>query len=438
MKYGILVLLAGFVLDTWGAQGVPGQSWEDPPSQQAEGVFWRYHWYERGLAAGNPAFAGRFRVNAPDSSLDPEFGNRVEARENGMMLIRAEEDLFRIRAAEFYCEAWGGHPGTANKRMTVNGRNTYPLPRVGTEEEHCTYFYPSVRLLITDLVNGFEAIQFAIDRGTASWGHMLVDNAAIRFALSGRHPDLLGMGLASFRAAVNVEALSDSEGFRLTLVSPPDALEKIARVDFEGWYYGYDENGNLKRQDWHGFTRNRLPAAVLGTTDHPPFTMQWDTSMIPAQEGVAIRAEIRFKTDPDLVYLTAAAGGVEIERRGRSRVVLFSPHDLPRPFWSRANQLKSCHLDLNVDPARIENAELHTVAWTGGAGGVTEYFRLNTRHYPVAEGNRHELVYTRLKVDPAILRRGLNRIELLSDTEHHGVEVSYPGPALMVRYREAP
>ena len=65
---------------------------------------------------------------------------------------------------------------------------------------------------------------------------------------------------------------------------------------------------------------------------------------------------------------------------------------------------------------------------------MKEYFKLNGVHYPVAEGARHELVYSRLPVEPRNLRRGLNRIELLSDTEHHGIEVIYPGPALAVRY----
>jgi hypothetical protein len=127
-----------------GAPTTP--AWEAPPAQQKQGRFWRWHWYERGLTNGNPGYEGRFRVNAPEVSLDPTFGRRVETRENGMMLIRAEENLFLLTAAEFYCEAWGGHPGTANKRITVNGRSTYPLPRVGTEDGHCTYFYPAIPL----------------------------------------------------------------------------------------------------------------------------------------------------------------------------------------------------------------------------------------------------------------------------------------------------
>gem|GEM_PF-3578016 len=121
------------------------------------GRFWRLHWYERGLTNCNPGYDRRFRINAPEAVLHPQFGHRVEARENGLMLIRAEEDLFQLVGAELYCEFWGGHPGTANPRVTVNGRSTYRLPPVGTEQHHCTYSYPSIPLKLTDLVNGWNA-----------------------------------------------------------------------------------------------------------------------------------------------------------------------------------------------------------------------------------------------------------------------------------------
>jgi hypothetical protein len=420
----------------WAGLGcaLAAPAWDAAPGQHTRGQFWRYHWYERGLEHANPAYEGRFRVNAPEISLHPMFGRRVEPRENGLMLIKAEEDLFLLTGAEFYCEAWGGHPGTANKRITVNGRSTYCLPRVGTEEGHCTYSYPSLPLKITDLVNGYEAVQFAVDQGTTFWGHMLVDNAAIRVALTNGHPDLVELGLADLEARVRVEPARNGEGFDLKLECSPESVSEIENVDFQGWYYGYDENGNLKRRDWHGFTKNRCPVATLGVAPSPSFRVNWDTAMAPAQEGIGVRAAVTFKANTNLVYLTAATRGLEIEERRASRVVLFAPHDLPDHFWSRANQLKSCHLDLDLDPARIERAELHTVTWTGGAGAVKEYFTLNGMHYPVAEGSRHELIYSRLPVNPKNLKRGLNRIELLSDTEHHGIEMIYPGPALMVRY----
>ena len=409
-------------------------AWDAPPQQQKTGQFWRYHWYQRGLTNGNPAYESRFRVNAPEISLHPEYGHRVEPRENGMMLIKAEEDLFLLTAAEFYCEAWGGHPGTANKRITVNGRSSYYLPRVGTEDGHCTYFYPAVTLKISDLVNGYDAVQFALDQGTTFWGHMLVDNAAIRVALTNGHPDVARLGLADFAAKVKVEPVSSKEGFLLRLECPSNLKEKVTRIDYQAWYYGYDENGNLQRTDWHGFTKGKQPVAWIGATSEEIRDVIWDTSMLIAQKNIAIRAAVHFKTDTNLIYLTAATTGLEIPEHASSKVVIFAPHDLPDHFWSRANQLKTCHLDIDVDPIHIEKAELHIVTWTGGPGNVKEYFKLNGIHYPVAEGSRHELIYSRMPVVPKNLKRGLNRIELLSDTEHHGIEVIYPGPVLVVRH----
>ncbi len=109
---------------------------------------------------------------------------------------------------------------------------------------------------------------------------------------------------------------------------------------------------------------------------------------------------------------------------------------IPAPFWSRAGQPRSRQLELGIDPVRIEAAELHVVAWTGGAGTVKDYFTLNGERYSIAEGDGHELVYSRIRVEPRVLRRGSNRIELLSDTEHHGIEIMAPGPGLAVLFRK--
>jgi hypothetical protein len=56
----------------------------------------------------------------------------------------------------------------------------------------------------------------------------------------------------------------------------------------------------------------------------------------------------------------------------------------------------------------------------------------------VAEGDRHEVMYSRLPINPQTLRRGPNRLELRSDTDHHGIEIFLPGPALILRYRTPP
>jgi len=42
-------------------------------------------------------------------------------------------------------------------------------------------------------------------------------------------------------------------------------------------------------------------------------------------------------------------------------------------------------------------------------------------------------LYRILDIDPKLLRRGDNEIRVVSSTEHHGIEVLLPGPALIVR-----
>jgi hypothetical protein len=67
---------------------------------------------------------------------------------------------------------------------------------------------------------------------------------------------------------------------------------------------------------------------------------------------------------------------LEIPERPNRRVTLYSSHDLPRPFWSRANQKRECTIYLDIAPDAIERAELHVNAWTGGAGFGSIYYRI--------------------------------------------------------------
>jgi hypothetical protein len=98
------VMLAGTISILFGSEHAAEPARE---SGGAVGKFWRLHWYERGIEHGNPTYDARFRVNSPEVVLHPEFGKRVEARENGMMLLQAEEDLSRLTKAELYLETWG-------------------------------------------------------------------------------------------------------------------------------------------------------------------------------------------------------------------------------------------------------------------------------------------------------------------------------------------
>jgi hypothetical protein len=223
------------------------------------------------------------------------------------------------------------------------------------------------------------------------------------------------------------------EQYELSLRVKPAVVERISSVHFQGHYDGYDENGDGRTNDWHGFTKRRRPTAMIATVEKPPYTARWDVSMIPVQTNLKVRALVEFKDLPGLLYETGAAEAPDLLVNDRERISIHHAADLPHPFWSRANKKQSCTIDLPFDQGQIERAELHVVVWDGGAGTVRDNFMLNGEAFPVADVGRHDVLYRRLAVAPSLLRRGKNTIELLSNTDHHGIEVLLPGPAIVVR-----
>ncbi|MEZ6121212.1 MAG: serine hydrolase [Pirellulaceae bacterium] len=389
-------------------------------------------WYEKGSDTANPFFNGRqLRVNSAEASLIPEFADRSEVRSSGMARIANDVDLHSIRKASIYAEIWGGHPGTTAKRLSVNGRQSFAFPLVGSEAENCTHQYPEFHLPVNGLVKGHNSLQFSCEQGNTFWGHFIVDNVAIRINVANSHQVVRNAHLETFTA--NVESEPHEHGFQLRLNVPDEWTDKIAKVVYQGRYLGFDENGNGQHHDWHGMTKNRQPYGMLGTATSAPYTLDWNTDLLPAQRNVQIRAFIYFVDQPTLVYQTGLTEPQTISPQVDSYVKHVYSNDLPRPFWSRAGKKLVCTLVLEEDPEQIQEARLHVVTWTGGAGTVKDYFTLNGHSLPVAEGSNHQVEYSQLPVDRSLLRKGVNTIELVSDSTHHGIEVMLPGPMLAIR-----
>lgn len=398
---------------------------------QPAGRFLRLWWYQPGIEHGNPVTNPRFRVNAPEAVLHPKFGQRSETKSSGMLQIRLGENLLSLQGVDLALEMWGGHPGTSHRRVTINGRTTYPLP--GPEAKHCSHAYPILPLKLTDVVSGHNALQFACDQGSTFWGHFIVEQACLRAELPLDHPDLQALGLAEFAPTLTASAVFGAESFRIALAVPASLRERIAAVDFYGRYDSYDENGDGQTNDWHGFTKARLPVAHLGTATVPPWECTWDLSLVKQQPDLDVRAVVHIQDHPELIYETPPLTGLKFPSRPASQVTIHSPTELPEPFLSRAKRLKTCTIDCAIDPRQIERAELHVVAWDGGSGTLENYFTLNGHPLKIAGAAKHDVLYSRVPLDPAWLKQGANQIELLSDTDHHGIEILLPGPALIIR-----
>ena len=433
MWTAVVLSLAGLLVAGIGLTAQEGKGGKMDAGAESDGRFFREHWAENDGQQNNGS-SRLLRVNDPDTSLQGNIGRRREANCNGLLLIDVPEDLFSLTAAELYLELWGGHPHTAGKSFAVNGRSRYLIPEVGTEAGACTYSYPSIELKVGDLVTGVNALQFACRRGPGFWGHFIVDNACVRAYLDPDHNDLKQAGLDGFRARVVApQVLGDTAD--VSLECPGEVAEMVRSVDFFARYQGFDDDGNVQEDDWHGYTQERHAVNHVGSADAPPFTVSWDTRMVPTQgRPIAFRAVVHFRNG--LHYETGSSAGSTFPR-GRPRVELLRCSAMPQPFWSRAGAEKRAVIELPEDLSRVAAAELRVRVWDGGAGTVAEPFQLNGHPYSVLSGRAsHDVVFTKCAVSLDHLKAGENEVKLLSDTEHHGIEVLLPGPCLLLRYRD--
>ena len=289
---------------------------------------------------------------------------------------------------------------------------------------HCVYTYPEVSLNLSDLVRGTNALQFGCDRGESFWGHYIIDNAAVRCFLKAEHPDLKALNLTSFAPRVQLEQREGKLELSLNL---PDTLPDIRRIDYFGHYYGFDDRGEGELS-WHGFSQQKEPRNHLGTTSAAPYSLSWDISELDSRnKTVGVCAVIRLADG--LNYLTDMSEAT-LTPPAERRVELVCCANSPIPFWSRTDQKKVATFQLG-EVSKLEKATLWVKIWDGGEGAVKEPFTLNGHAYDITSGEAvHDVVFSRLEVDPAHLKKGENEFVLISDTEHHGIEVLRPGPCL--------
>ena len=96
--------------------------------------------------------------------------------------------------------------------------------------------------------------------------------------------------------------------------------------------------------------------------------------MIPDQgKPMAIKALIQFKNG--IYYWSDVLSGLSFPFN-RPHVQLYHCTNVPKPFWSRDNQLRKAEFELSADLSKIENVELHVRNWDGGEGTIKEPFKL--------------------------------------------------------------
>ncbi len=345
-------------------------------------------------------------------------------------------------AAEMVLDRWGGHRGTINKRVRFNENEWITIPEiVGTPkdirpENLMSQDNPVVEVPLDHLIQGDNSFQADCDEhGGFGWGQWGLYSMILRVYYD---PEVVGE-----RIAIDAELVAPRSGDVLpdepVVEVAADSRQGIVRVEVVAHHDGYDEDGDGDFGGWHEsrFQWQRgQPNDVrdhVGTLWNRPYRLTWDTHWVPDQPPGAVKLIARVQDADGYWTVTQPAENLTLRRR-RVSVKLYRPRDVPQTFAVRVGQRQSCFFDVAAEPSLREAAEaaVHLRTWNGSSHDHSP-IRLNDHEFPPG-GKNHHYDYDLIEIPVSAIQAGENTFTIHSDTEHHMLEVLWPGPALVVRY----
>jgi len=344
------------------------------------------------------------------------------------------EDLDQAVRAEVYLELWGGHAGTSDKRLRLNGHDWIPIPEAseipgsaGTLPPECyqQFRYPSVPIPLDQLRPGENTFEFTSGRQICfnfGWGQWGVYGVTFRIYYTAEKPHPQGRVISPIASA----DLSDTWTLSADVSS---ATSSVEHVDFIGHYQDFDYEGNGRTRQWHYNYRYGNITRHLGTTSEAPFDISMDAAWVPDQSA-PIQIMARIRDTAGINYMTPAVEGFHLQRRDR-RVKLYLPHQVPGSWQTRAGRRHRSDVFVPYDLQYATAALMVLTTWSGSHANA---IGLNDSTLVPRVGKDHNYSYDVVPVPLDYLRQGTNTFFTFSSTEHHGIEVLWPGIVLQVEY----
>jgi len=356
---------------------------------------------------------------------------------NAVLHIKIDDLKGAIRA-EALIDRWGAHPGTSNKKIRFNGKPWILLPELkttpkGVEPEKYVYQdNPIIEIPLSDLKEGDNTFEGTCDDPDMKWPQWGWDGIVIRIYYDVGKPHPMGRIISPHSG----DAIGDNPSIQAEV----DSEVGVEQVDFLAYYDGYDENGDGVFKEWHRqYWAIRWDSLInirchVGTANRSPFQLKWDTKWIPDQKPGAVKIIARIKDRNGIWSVTQPVENLSLVRKGES-VRLYKSFDIPASFTIRNGQTKTCKIKIpgNHDFKNATEAIFLIRTWNGWAK-YHEHFKINDWSH-VLEGHNHNFDYDMIPVPVSALKQGANVVVFSSKTEQHGVEVLWPGPALMIRYK---
>jgi hypothetical protein len=351
-------------------------------------------------------------------------------------LVLPDVKLEHAVGAELILDYWHGHPGTRDKVVRLNRRKWMPLaPQFeglrGLDPLHVSA-QMNLRLPVPlgDLVEGDNTLQGSCGDNPHGWGQWGWFAAQLRVHLD---PALVSPRVVEVKAP---EVLSENPTFTLRAERP----EEIAEVRYVARYLGVDENGDGRLDDFHGMMRKEGFEGHVGTATEPPFAVTWDTTWVPDQKPGAIAVQALVRDRAGVWTASPVLEGLSLPRTGHS-VRIYRPVQQIAPFTVRNNGVKSAvvFIPMDTDMARATEARVYVRTFNGKNHELGySPMRVNASGWlDVVRGTDHYFHAGLFEIDPRLLLDGDNQIAFHSTSKHHGPEILWPGPLVLVRFGTA-
>jgi hypothetical protein len=405
-----------------------------PPLQKADGDFpppgSRYKVIELHQYAAN------WRVTDPEAYDKSFLPNSV--------YTFTVESLENVERADVMIDRWGGHPMTSEKMIRVNGSEWLPVPEpYGTQYRPEFYVYqgnPSVEIPLEHLKAGENTLEavgsFLIDYGWGQWGAY---SFMIRLFYNEPGPE------EPRGKITNVDSGDILPENPMIRVAASSEGAEITEVHCFAHVYDYDYDGDGHFTEWQGAWHQLLYLGTdaewenhIGTDREAPFEFRWDTGRLPDQEEGSVSLTALIVDSRNRCYVLPAVNGLSFDRPDESvqlyRAAVMPPEFVARFAYGRFEITAEIVIPEDAPLDRAVEAGLHLMTWNGTNREHGD-FTVNGTVFP-GDGLKNFYAYSFHKIPPDILKHGNNEITFASETRHHGLEVLWPGPALVIKYKK--
>jgi uncharacterized repeat protein (TIGR02543 family) len=370
--------------------------------------------------------------NAANSGAIPYLPNPVLPLAN-----LSTDDLQGAIKAELIVDLWGGHYGTHPKMFRLNGHDWVTIPElddlptapppVDPGENYMQQVNHLIEVPVGQLLEGENTLEGTSGPNPWDWGLWGWYGVILRIYYDSSKPHATGQ----ITSPVSGSTFGDNP----TVTSSVSG--NVNRVDFLAYYEGYDSDGDGVFKDWHrNYHRESWTSPIsirnhLGTVTSAPFQLTWNTQWIPDQPSGQVKFIARIKDNNDIWFVTDEVSNLTLQRTDFS-VKLFNPEEVPQGFWVRDGQVKSSKVNISTLSDAI-SAVMYVATWNGNDGTDDFYSKVNSWTAP-KYGSNSFYSYDQVSVPLSALTSGENLITFSSNNIHHGIEIMWPGPAIVVKY----